>query len=271
MMMWAATTTGSTELVPRRGRPYRERGLCSGRRRRTSGRAGPAPAPPREGVDVEGEGGVTFGASMSPSSSILTAPKPPSSAGWNMSFTVPWSWLRRSVRSRSGEEHRRVAVVAAGVHDAGVGGVGAFADFLDRQPVHVGAEQHRLAGLAAFHQADDAGTTDAGADVDADCEGGRPPAPRSASPCSRVRVRMNISTVGDNLAGHATCSVQQLHRSASIWLSGVMLAGSLRRRAAASISYREAVSEWRRTVSGIRRGSLRPGAGIGIAAAAAKH
>src|SRR5450759_2519762 len=41
----------------------------------------------------------TFGSPRTPSSIIRAAPAPPSSAGWNISFTVPANCDRRSIRS----------------------------------------------------------------------------------------------------------------------------------------------------------------------------
>ena len=59
---------------------------------------------------------------------------------------------------RRGEQHRRVAIVAAGVHDAVVrAGPRLAAGFLDRQRVHVGAQAEPARAAAARQLADDAG------------------------------------------------------------------------------------------------------------------
>ena len=56
------------------------------------------------------------------------------------------------------EKHRDVRVVAAGMHPPLVpGSEGQPRRLRDRQPVHIGAQGHDLAGLAAFDQGDDAG------------------------------------------------------------------------------------------------------------------
>ena len=62
------------------------------------------------------------------------------------------------------EQHRGVAVVAAGVHLAGHRRLVRQAGLLlERQRIHVGAQPNHLgAGLAATDDADDAGTADAG-------------------------------------------------------------------------------------------------------------
>ena len=67
------------------------------------------------------------------------------------------------------EEHRRVPVMPAGVHLAGMdGGVGAARPLLERERVHIGAQADRaLAGKAAADRRDDAGAADALRHLDA--------------------------------------------------------------------------------------------------------
>ena len=87
------------------------------------------------------------GTSSRPSSSMNRAPWWPSSPGWNMNSTRPASSSRRVASSWAApDEHRRVRVVAAGVHapvdvrcevEAGV--------LRHRQRVHVAAQQDRRA------------------------------------------------------------------------------------------------------------------------------
>ena len=73
--------------------------------------------------------------------------------------------------ARRAEQHRGVAVMAAGVHLAGDGrGIGQIGLFLDRQRVHVGAQPDHLdlgarGRLAALDHADHAGAADAGRDL----------------------------------------------------------------------------------------------------------
>ena len=73
--------------------------------------------------------------------------------------------------ARRAEQHRGVAVMAAGVHLAGrLGGVRQVGLLLDRQRIHVGAQPDHLdvalAGrLAALDDADDAGPAEAGRDL----------------------------------------------------------------------------------------------------------
>ena len=72
--------------------------------------------------------------------------------------------------ARRAEQHRGMAVMAAGVHQAGVlGGIRQIGRFLDRQRVHVGAQPDHLdvalaGGLAALDDAHHAGPAEAGDD-----------------------------------------------------------------------------------------------------------
>ena len=71
---------------------------------------------------------------------------------------------------RCTQQHRGVAVMAAGMHQARrLGGMGQIGRFLDRQRVHVGAKPDHpdlaLAGLLALDDADDAGLAEAGGDL----------------------------------------------------------------------------------------------------------
>ena len=62
-----------------------------------------------------------------------------------------------------------MAVVAAGMHDVGVGGgVGHAAGFQDRQRVHIGAQADGAVGLASADGSDDAVAADAGGEGDAE-------------------------------------------------------------------------------------------------------
>ena len=73
--------------------------------------------------------------------------------------------------ARRAQQHRGVAVMAAGVHQARVlGGVRQVGLFLDRQRIHVGAQPDHLeialaGGLAALDHADHAGPAKAGRDL----------------------------------------------------------------------------------------------------------
>ena len=99
-----------------------------------------------------------------PSLIIAAAPAPPSSAGWKITTAVP-AKLRVSARYfGSAEQHRGVAVMAAGMHLAGHRRFIRQAGFLlDRQGIHVGAQaEHLVAGLPAADDADHAGAADAG-------------------------------------------------------------------------------------------------------------
>jgi hypothetical protein len=74
--------------------------------------------------------------------------------------------MRRQI-ARGSEQHRHVAVMAAGMHDAGIAravreGVG----FLDGQCVHVGTQADRRAARSPDQGADDARLADASRDVD---------------------------------------------------------------------------------------------------------
>ena len=80
--------------------------------------------------------------SSTPSAITACAPPSPSSAGWNSTRTRPASRRPARMRAAAGA-HRHVAVVAAGVHDAGhLRRVGRVVLLLDGQRVHVHAQQH---------------------------------------------------------------------------------------------------------------------------------
>ena len=98
-----------------------------------------------------------------PSSIMRCAPPPPSSAGWKIRFTVPSKSARSARIMRSAEQHRGVAVMAAGMHLAGVArGDARRFEFLDRQRVHVGAQADRApADVPCRMTAHDAGAADA--------------------------------------------------------------------------------------------------------------
>ena len=67
---------------------------------------------------------------------------------------------------RRGEQHRRVAVVAAGVHHALVAaGVGKAGLFVDRQRVHVGAQAELALAVAAPKASDDARAAESAFDL----------------------------------------------------------------------------------------------------------
>ena len=77
-----------------------------------------------------------------------------------MKCTVPSKLLRLGEVAGGAEQHRRVPVVAAGVHLAGVPRlVGQVGRFLDRQGVHVGAQADGWA-VARLQHADDARLAD---------------------------------------------------------------------------------------------------------------
>ena len=90
------------------------------------------------------------------------APPPPSSAGWKIRFSVPVKRPAFGQMARRGQQHRGVAVVAAGVHHAGVAaGIGQAGGLVDRQGVHVGAQAEPALAVAAHQPADDAGAAEA--------------------------------------------------------------------------------------------------------------
>ncbi len=94
---------------------------------------------------------------------MLFAPPPPSSAGWNTSCTVPAQDVSCRQQRRGAEQRRGVAVMAAGMHHAGIaGGVGQAGGFSDRQRVHVGAQADAAVGLAAADRRHHAMAADAG-------------------------------------------------------------------------------------------------------------
>ena len=91
-------------------------------------------------------------------------PPRPSSAGWNTSFTVPASCGASSFSTAGHAEQRGgVDVVAAGMHQAGLGaGERQPGRLLDRQRVHVGADRQHRARPAALDQSHHAGPAHAG-------------------------------------------------------------------------------------------------------------
>ncbi len=107
--------------------------------------------------------------SNSPSSTITRPPPSFSSAGWKMKYTVPSKRRRRASALAAPEQHRRVSVVAAGVHPAFVRRrVGDARAFGDVQRVHVGAQADRVVAASAAKHADDAGLGEPGMHVQAD-------------------------------------------------------------------------------------------------------
>ena len=101
--------------------------------------------------------------SNNPAATMLFAPPPPSSAGWKTSWTGAGPVLVSLQQGGGSEQGGGVAVVAAGVHDAGVGrGVRDAAGFQDRQRVHVGAQADGAVGLSPANRGDHAVAADAG-------------------------------------------------------------------------------------------------------------
>jgi hypothetical protein len=108
-------------------------------------------------VTGDGEPSASGGTSSSPSSSMKRAPWCPSSPGWNMNSTRPGRSRDAGREQLRTDQHRRVRVVPAGVHRA----VGRRREvepgvLVERQRVHVAAQQHGRAGLTAGEQRRDA-------------------------------------------------------------------------------------------------------------------
>ncbi len=106
----------------------------------------------------------TFGSSSAPSFTMSGAPPsspsgPPSSAGWNRrddgaGETPP----EAGQHLRRAEQHRRVGVVAAGVHDAlHLAAEGQVVRLVDGESVHVGAQRDDAPRAAATENPHDAG------------------------------------------------------------------------------------------------------------------
>ena len=131
-----------------------------------------------------------------------------------------------------------MAVVAAGVHHAVVLGLeGQVADLLDRQRVHVSAQEHRLARRAAVHEPDDAGTTNAGANVDVQrSQAVRYKLGGAVFLVAKLRVGVHVAPVGDDFAGEASGFVEQLHGKHLQTERGVHCRESSEGRGAVSIS-----------------------------------
>ena len=108
-------------------------------------------------VTGESEPSARFGRSSRPSSSMNLAPWLPSSPGWNMNSTRPAMSARCALQQLGrADQHRGVRVVAAGVHRAFAARGEIDARVLrQRQRIHVAAEQHRRARLAAIEQRGD--------------------------------------------------------------------------------------------------------------------
>ena len=92
------------------------------------------------------------------------APPGPSSAGWKTNLIVPLIRSLSAFIDRGGDQgHGRVAVMAAGVHDAGVlGSKGQPGCFGDGQRIHVCPDQQGRAGAAGVEQAHHTRAGDAG-------------------------------------------------------------------------------------------------------------
>ena len=94
---------------------------------------------------------------------MLFAPPPPSSAGWNTRCTVPLHDVSLRQQRRGAEQRRGVAVMAAGVHHAGIGGgVGDAGGLGDRQRVHVGTQADAAIGCRRGDRRHHAMAADAG-------------------------------------------------------------------------------------------------------------
>ena len=102
-----------------------------------------------------------------------------------------------------------MGVVTAGMHDAGhlalphglrLGGEGQVDPLLDRQRIHVGAQRHDRAGLAALEHADHAGFADPGRDLVA--QGAQVPGRqrrRARLVIGKLGMLMDVAPPGDDL------------------------------------------------------------------------
>ena len=107
--------------------------------------------------------------SNSPSSTMTRPPPSFSSAGWKMKWTVPSKFARLGEVLRRAQQHRRVPVMAAGMHLAGDRrGVGELVGLVHVERVHVGAQADRAPGLARPQRADHAGLGQAAMHLDAE-------------------------------------------------------------------------------------------------------
>ena len=121
---------------------------------------------------------------------MASAPLPHSSAGWKTKRTVPSKPPSSASSLGRPEQHGRVAVMAAGVHDAGIlRAIGLVSLLGDAQGIHVRPERDRPIAAAAFQRADDARAADAFDDlVEAEFpQLWRRRRPLCASPRSRTR------------------------------------------------------------------------------------
>jgi hypothetical protein len=98
----------------------------------------------------------TSGECRTPSSHIRSAPAPPSSAGWKISFTTPAQFrFTRLQQPRGAEQHRRMTVMAACVHLAvDLAPKRHVGFFVDWQRVHVGAQRDAGSRSAADRRDD---------------------------------------------------------------------------------------------------------------------
>ena len=113
------------------------------------------------------------------------------------------------------QQHRGVAVVAAGVHLAGHRRLVRQAGLLlERQRIHVGAQPHHLAaGLAAADDADDPGAADARHDIVAakTLELFRNRGRRAVHVVEQFRIRMHLAAPGGDLVVQVGDAIDDRH------------------------------------------------------------
>jgi hypothetical protein len=117
--------------------------------------------------------------------------------------------------ARGPEQHRRVAVMAAGMHDALMRrGVRAAGLLLDRQRIHVGAQRDGALAAAATQRADHAGPGEAA--IDRDAESGERRGDEIGCPVlleGHLRMGMDIVSPRDHLGMELGDAVDDGHGS----------------------------------------------------------
>jgi len=111
------------------------------------------------------------------------------------------------------QQHGGVAIVAAGVHLAGMfAGVGEGVELLHGQGVHVGAQGQCAAGGTGFHDADDTGSAHPAVDGNAPlCQLGGHHIRRANFLETQLRVGMDIFAQGRNFGGVGNNGLYQFH------------------------------------------------------------